>query len=137
MDLQKALEYRNSRNLFCKQLGITVTELSLGYAKTVKEVTAEDVNPIGVAHGGLYFTMADAAAGSAMASYGHKAVTLNAQYSVFRSAQPGDTLTAVAREVKHGGTVCVYDIAIHDQNGVCVGTGTFTFFDLKEPLTIE
>ena len=40
MDLQKALEYRNSRNLFCKQLGITVTELSLGYAKTVKEVTA-------------------------------------------------------------------------------------------------
>lgn len=49
MDLQKALEYRNSRNLFCKQLGITVTELSLGYAKTVKEVTAEDVNPIGVA----------------------------------------------------------------------------------------
>lgn len=57
MDLQKALEYRNSRNLFCKQLGITVTELSLGYAKTVKEVTAEDVNPIGVAHGGLYFTM--------------------------------------------------------------------------------
>ena len=94
MDLQKALEYRNSRNLFCKQLGITVTELSLGYAKTVKEVTAEDVNPIGVAHGGLYFTMADAAAGSAMASYGHKAVTLNAQYSFFRSAKPGDTLTA-------------------------------------------
>ena len=51
MDLQKALEYRNSRNLFCKLLGITVTELSLGYAKTVKQVTAEDVNPIGVAHG--------------------------------------------------------------------------------------
>ena len=102
MDLQKALEYRNSRNLFCKQLGITVTELSLGYAKTVKEVTAEDVNPIGVAHGGLYFTMADAAAGSAMASYGHKAVTLNAQYSFFRSAKPGDTLTAEAREVMVG-----------------------------------
>ena len=78
MDFQKALEYRNSRNLFCKQLGITVTELSLGYAKTVKEVAAEDVNPIGGAHGGLYFTMADAAAGSAMAPYGHKAVTRNA-----------------------------------------------------------
>ena len=29
MDLQKALEYRNSRNLFCKQLGITVTSFTV------------------------------------------------------------------------------------------------------------
>lgn len=137
MDMQKILEYRNARNRFCQRVGITVTELSPGYAKVVKTVTEDDLNPVDVAHGGLFFSMADNAAGSAMASYGHKAVTLNAQYSFFRSAKPGDTLTAEAREVKHGGTVCVYDIAIHDQNGVCVGTGTFTFFDLKEPLNIE
>ena len=137
MDLQKVLEYRNSRNRFCQRLGIVITELSPGYAKVVKTVTEEDLNPVDIAHGGLYFSMADNAAGSAMAAYGEKAVTLNAQYNFMRPARAGDTLTAVARESKHGGTICVYEIQIIDQNGKLVGTGTFTFYNLKQPLNID
>ena len=136
MDLQKILEYRNNRNRFCQRLGITITELSPGYAKAVKNVTEDDLNPLNVAHGGVYFTMADNAAGSAMAAYGEKAVTLNALYNFMRSAKDGDTLTAEAREIKHGGTVCVYDVRITDQNDVLVGTGTFTFYSLKQPLSL-
>ena len=41
MDLQKILEYRNSRNRFCQRLGIVLTELSPGYAKAVMPVTEE------------------------------------------------------------------------------------------------
>ena len=136
MDLQKILEYRNSCNRFCKRLGITVTELSPGYAKTVKTVTEEDLNPTDTAHGGLYFSMADNAAGSAMAAYGTKAVTLNAQYNFLRPARAGDVLTAEARECKHGGTVCVFDIRITNQTGDLVGTGSFTFYNLKQPLEL-
>ena len=137
MNLQKVLEYRNNRNRFCQRLGIVVTELSPGYAKVEKTVTEEDLNPVDIAHGGLYFSMADNAAGSAMAAYGEKAVTLNAQYNFMRPARAGDTLTAVARESKHGGTICVYEVQITDQNGRLVGTGTFTFYDLKQPLDID
>ena len=121
MDLQKVLEFRNSRNRFCHRLGIVITELSPGYAKVVKTVEEEDLNPGNIAHGGLYFTMADNAAGSAMAAYGTRAVTL----------------TAVARESKHGGTICVYEVRITDQNDNLTGTGTFTFYDLKQPLDID
>ena len=106
MDMQKILEYRNARNRFCQRIGITVTELSPGYAKVVKTVTEDDLNPVDVAHGGLFFSMADNAAGSAMAAYGEQAVTLNAQYNFMRAAKAGDVLTAEAREAKHGGTVC-------------------------------
>ena len=74
MDMQKILEYRNARNRFCQRIGITVTELSPGYAKVVKTVTEDDLNPVDVAHGGLFFSMADNAAGSAMAAYGGQAV---------------------------------------------------------------
>ena len=137
MDLQKILEYRNSRNRFCRRLGIVITELSPGYAKVVKTVEEADLNPVDIAHGGLYFSMADNAAGSAMAAYGEKAVTLNAQYNFMHPAKLGDALTAVARESKHGGTVCVYDIQITDQNDRLVGTGTFTFYNLKQPLDID
>lgn len=137
MDMQKILEYRNARNRFCQRIGITVTELSPGYAKVVKAVTEDDLNPVDVAHGGLYFTMADNAAGSAMAAYGTRAVTLNAQYNFMRPARTGDTLTAVAQESKHGGTICVYEVRITDQNDNLTGTGTFTFYDLKQPLDID
>lgn len=137
MDMQKILEYRNARNRFCQRVGITVTELSPGYAKVVKTVTEDDLNPVDVAHGGLFFSMADNAAGSAMAAYGTRAVTLNAQYNFMRSARTGDTLTAVARESKHGGTICVYEVRITDQNDNLTGTGTFTFYDLKQPLDID
>ena len=44
MDMQKILEYRNARNRFCQRIGITVTELSPGYAKVVKTVTEDDLN---------------------------------------------------------------------------------------------
>ena len=134
MDMQKILEYRNR---FCQRIGITVTELSPGYAKVVKTVTEDDLNPVDVAHGGLFFSMADNAAGSAMAAYGEQAVTLNAQYNFMRAAKAGDVLTAEAREAKHGGTVCVFDIRITDQDGNLDGTGTFTFYNLKKPLKID
>ena len=122
MDMQKILEYRNSRNRFCQRVGITVTELSPGYARVVKTVTEDDLNPVDVAHGGLFFSMA---------------VTLNAQYNFMRAAKAGDVLTAEARETKHGGTVCVFDIRITDQDGNLDGTGTFTFYNLKKPLKID
>ena len=128
MDMQKILEYRNARNRFCQRIGITVTELSPGYAKVVKTVTEDDLNPVDVAHGGLFFSMADNAA---------QAVTLNAQYNFMRAAKAGDVLTAEAREAKHGGTVCVFDIRITDQDGNLDGTGTFTFYNLKKPLKID
>ena len=137
MDMQKILEYRDARNRFCQRVGIMVTELSPGYAKAVKTVAEDDLNPESVAHGGIYFTMADNAAGSAMAAYGEQAVTLNAQYNFMRPAKVGDTLFAEAREIKHGGTICVFDIRITDQNGNLNGTGTFTFYNLKKPIKIN
>ena len=136
MELSKILEYRNSRNRFCHRLGITVTELSPGYARAVKTITEDDLNSVDIVHGGVYFTLADNATGSAIAAYGEKAVTLNAQYSFMRAAKAGDVLTAEAREVKHGDTICVCDVRITDQNGTLMGTGTFTFYNLKQPLDL-
>ena len=136
MNYQKMADYRNSHNPYVQRQGVFVEEISPGYARVTKTVVPEDANPLGVPHGGVYFTMADTACGSAMASYGYKAVTMNAGYNFFRSANVGDCLTAEAREVKHGKTVCVFEVRITDQNGVLLGTGTFTFYSLPEKLEI-
>ena len=137
MDMQKILEYRNARNRFCQRVGITDTQQYPSYAKVDKTEKNAAMENVDVYHGGLAFSMADNAAGSAMAAYGEQAVTLNAQCNFMRAAKAGDVLTAEAREAKHGGTVCVFDIRITDQDGNLDGTGTFTFYNLKTPLKID
>ena len=136
MNYLKMADYRNSHNPYVQRQGVFVEEIGPGYARVTKTVVPEDANPLGVPHGGVYFTMADTACGSAMASYGYKAVTMNANYNFFHSANVGGCLTAEAREVKHGRTVCVFEVRITEQDGTLLGTGTFTFYKLPEKLDI-
>ena len=62
------MDYRNNNNPYAKRLGIVVQEIGPGYARVTKTVEPEDCNPIGKTHGGVYFSMADTACGSAAAS---------------------------------------------------------------------
>jgi acyl-CoA thioesterase len=136
MDYQKLKDFRNSKNCFCSRLGILLEDVTQGYARVVKTVGPEDLNPIGMPHGGLYFSMADTACGSAMASHGYYAVTVNASYNFLRSADIGDVLTAEAREVKAGQTLSVFDVRIVNQNGILLGNGTFTFYRMERKLEL-
>ena len=47
MDYEKLRDTRNSANPFAQRLGIYVEEIGPGYARAVKDITAEDANPVG------------------------------------------------------------------------------------------
>lgn len=132
MELQKIKEFRNTRSTYCVKNGIYLEELGPGYAKVTKTVTADDLNPLQYAHGGVYFAVADTACGSAVISHGHMVVTVSGSYNYFRSAKEGDTLICEAREVKHGKTICVSECTITDQEGTLLGNGSFTFYQLEQ-----
>lgn len=134
MDYEKIRAYRNKCNPYAQSHGIYLEELRPGYAKVVKTVQPEDLNPLNVPHGGVYFAMADNACGSAMAAHGYMAVTVNASYNFFKSAKPGDTLTAEAQEIRHGKTISVFEAHVAGPDGALLGTGTFTFFQLDKKL---
>ena len=127
MDYEQIRAFRNEKNLFGKRLGIYVEELGPGYARAVKTVTEEDLNPIQVTHGGVYYTLADTACGSVMAAYGTMAVTINSAFSFLKSAQAGERLTAEARELPGGRSVCVLEVRVTGGEGELFATGTFTF----------
>ena len=133
MDFQKIIDFRN-KSPYCLKNGIRLEELSLGCAKVTKEVTEDDLNPLGYAHGGVYFAVADTACGNAVSSYGYMTVTVNADYHFMRSAKVGDTIIAEAMEIKHGKTLCVLDCTVKDQKGTLLGKGTFTFFLLDQKI---
>lgn len=136
MDFEKLKEFRNTHNPFCQRLGVRVEEIGPGYSRITKLVTQEDLNPAGLAHGGLYFTMADTASGAACASHGYYGVTVNANYNYLKSGKPGETLIAEATETKAGRTICVYDVRVTNQDGTLLGTGSFTYYLLDRKIEL-
>ena len=133
MDFEKIRNYRNTYNTYIVKQGILLEEVGPGYARIVKTVGANELNMDQRVHGGLFFVMADAAAGAAMVHHGHKAVTVNASWNFLRGAESGAVLTAEAREIKSGKTLCVIDVQLHDQDNRLLGTGSFTYYLLDEP----
>ncbi|MDE6456585.1 MAG: PaaI family thioesterase [Dysosmobacter sp.] len=136
MDYERLRAFRNSRNPFSSRLGIYVEELRPGYARAVKTVTEEDLNPVQVPHGGVYFSLADTACGSAMVAYGSVAVTINCSFSFLKSAAVGDRLTAEARELQGGRSVCVLDARVMGEDGTLFAAGPFTFRRLEKPIEL-
>ena len=134
MDYEQIRAFRNEKNLFGRKLGIYVEELGPGYARATKTVTEEDLNPLQVPHGGVYFTLADTACGSVMAAYGTMDVTINSAFSFLKSAQAGERLTAEARELPGGRSVCVLEVRVTGGEGELFATGTFTFRRLDKPI---
>lgn len=137
MDFEKLIEHRNANSPHCQRLGIRIEKIALGWAVVSKTITPEDLNPVERVHGGIYFSMADTACGSAVASHGTAAVTVGAHYNFFRSAEVGDLLIAEAREIKSGQTIAVVDVQITDQDGLLLGNGSFTFYRLDEEIEYD
>ena len=127
MDYERLRAFRNSKNPFGNRLGIYIEELRPGYARAVKTVTEEDLNPVRIPHGGVYFSMADTVCGSAMVAYGTVCVTINCSFSFLKSAKVGDKLTAEAIEIQSGKSVCVLEGRVTGEAGELLATGTFTF----------
>lgn len=136
MDYERLRDFRNAKNPFGKRLGIYVEELRPGYARAVKTVTEEDLNPVQVPHGGVYFSLADTACGSAMVAYGNVCVTINCSFSFLKSAKVGDRLTAEARELQSGKSVCVLEARVTGEAGELFAIGTFTFRRLDKKIEL-
>ena len=134
MDFEHIRSYRNSKNAFCIRMGIHVEELRPGYARVVKTLTEEDENPVGLPHGGVYFSMADTACGSAMAGYGVVCVTINSSFHFLKSAKTGERLTAEAREIQSGKSVAVLEARVTGEAGELLAMGTFTFRRINTPI---
>lgn len=131
MDYEQIRAFRNEKNFFGRRLGIYVEELRPGYARAVKTGTEEDLNPLQVPHGGVYFTLADTACGSAMAARGF-AVTIDCSFHFLKSAKVGEKLTAEAHELRSGRSVCVLEARVTGEDGELLAMGVFTFRRLDE-----
>ncbi len=79
---------------YYKLLGIQVINIGPGLAEMSVTVDLKHTNPLGVTHGGLMMSLADAAMGNAIRSLGIKAVTVDCTTSMVAGASVGETIKA-------------------------------------------
>ena len=108
-------------------LNITIEEAREDYARATMPLTNDNLNGMGVAHGGAIFSLADIAFGSAAtAGKHHCVVSLTSHMDFLRPGSVGP-LVAEARLVRGGQHVMNYEVDIFDANEVliakCLSTG--------------
>ena len=136
MEIAEILKLRQNANGLNKLMNMHVITLDKDGGATVEvELTDELLNPLGMAHGGTIFTLCDIAAGSAAASQGTVAVTLDSTIHYYRPGRCGKKLTAVAYERKRGRTTAVYMVEVFDENRRHIADATFTMYYTGEKLT--
>ncbi len=129
MTIEENLKQRLECGGLNKMMGMHVTSIGENGGATVEmEITQELLNPLRMAHGGAIFSLCDIAAGTAAASYGPVAVTLDSTIHYYRPGRLGKKLIAVAHERKRGSRTSIYMVEVHDDEGVHVADATFTMF---------
>ena len=101
-----------ARDPAARQLGITIRHCAPGRAQLAMTVADFMLNGHGTCHGGYLFTLADTAFAYACNSGNEFTVGQHASIDYLRPARAGDTLIAVAREVKRGPRSGIYDVTV-------------------------
>ncbi|MBO4794131.1 MAG: PaaI family thioesterase [Deltaproteobacteria bacterium] len=116
----------NRDDRMAQHLGIRVVEASKGYAKATVDLAPNVLNGVGLAHGGLIYTLADIAFAAASNTL-PDSVVLNAQtcISYLRPGKVGP-LTAEARAVREGRLLVTFHVDVHDSEGSLLATATIT-----------
>jgi acyl-CoA thioesterase len=118
-------------DLFSQWLGIEVLEVKEAYCRLRMTLRPEMINGFGVVHGGVAFSLADSAFAFACNNRNNLSTAVDTSINFTRATQPGDVLTAEAREFHNGRSTGVYLITVTNQRneqvalfkGTCFRTG--------------
>ena len=125
-----------ARDIFARTLGIEFVEASLGRAVTRVAIEERHLNFNGVGHGGLTFTLADAAFGYACNSQGVVSGSIDAHIVYSVAVRLGDVLIATAAEISRSSKASNYRIDVVRGDGKLVAAMTGTALISGKPVVV-
>lgn len=131
MDYNELINFTNEKNEFVKYNDIKVVSVNADYAQVELEISYKSLNPYSIVHGGVYYTMADCAAGIIARSDGKRYVTLNGSINYIRSASKGK-IKAISTIEHKGKSTCIVNVKITDEDEILLATAKFTMFCLNK-----
>ena len=97
-------------------LGIRLISAEQGRAVLAMTVRADMLNSLGQCHGGMSFTLADAAFACASVSSNQAGVGAHAAMDYIRPGMEGDVLTATATVRHQGKSASLVEVVVENQN---------------------
>lgn len=113
---------------FYQLLGIRLNAVGPGNAEIGVLSNQKHSNPLGLIHGGLIMSLADAAMGNAIRSLGIKGVTVDCSTSFPAAAGMGSNLLARG-EVLKAGRKMIFARAVVYEGDTVIGDAKATFFN--------
>jgi len=114
------LSARMQDDPWARALGIEYLEIRNGYCRVGLTLQPHMVNFRGFPHGGVIFSVADIAFGTACNSHGEPAVALSMTISFMTAVAAGSRLLAEARELKQGRRAGFYEVVVSTAAGTPV-----------------
>ncbi|UCC63761.1 MAG: hydroxyphenylacetyl-CoA thioesterase PaaI [Anaerolineae bacterium] len=119
---------------FARFLGVELLKVGEGYSKVAVTVDERMLNSHNTAHGGVIFSLADAAFAIACNSHGQLAVALNVTINYVAPAAPGTRLIAEATEESLGRRIGLYRLVVTAEDGTLVATCQATAYRKNQPV---
>ena len=109
-----------ARDRAAQAMGMRILGIKPGYAKIEMAVRGDMVNGHHICHGGMIFTLADAAFAYACNSYNKNTVALACNIDFLAPAKEGEILQAEAVEQSQSGRTGVYDVSVRNGEGKAI-----------------
>lgn len=117
-----------ARDTFTSANGLVCDELTPEVARGHFVVTPQLCNPLGIAHGGVYYTLMDQLAGILVAVNGRVCVTLQSNINYLRSAKLGETVFCEVKPIHLGRSTGMVEGRCYDASGQTQASATYQFF---------
>ena len=115
---------------FIKANNYNVLKVENNYCEMEALITETSINHLKIAHGGFIFGVADTAAGIAAMTDGQNVVTIDSNINYFKPAI-GTKITAIAKLLKSGKTISVYEVIMNNEENELLAKATITYFKLQ------
>ncbi|MGE5545168.1 MAG: PaaI family thioesterase [Bacillota bacterium] len=102
----------NAQAPFYQLTGITTKALGPGWAEMAVQTETRHGNPLGLTHGGIVSTLADAAMANAVRTTGKKGVTVNYDISFLNTAPVGQEMVGRGRVDKAGSKIIFTSVEV-------------------------
>ena len=120
-----------SKNEFVNYNHIVLDDIELDGASAHVDLTPESLNVVGVAHGGIHFSLADTCAGYSARADGREYVTRQSNFYFIKGKQSG-TMYAKGTVLKRTQRFCLVEVTVTDKAGMLLSKGTFDLYCIAE-----
>ena len=127
-DVPPALFAALAADPLAAHLGITLEQVSPGYARASMTVGPAQLNAVGTAHGGATMALLDVVHAAVSNSHGTVAVAQDVHTEFLAPGRPGDHLVAEGTELHRSSRTAVYRIEARAQDGRMVATALARVF---------